>query len=247
MARRGHGWPADRALDHCRAAIRRKKLAMPCSATVPFPARLAPHQFGICGWLRAKPSDLLAEGPRCSRVLRRLPRAQGRGNGPAAVALTPAPRDLTAARLSVRQLSESIWNGRPGSSMPPWNDLTRVRLARPGRLPPDDCASGACCRVGRCRSRNSPYDLCPRMCRLPRARWPRRWPRRSALAPAPTNFHEVQPTSSHAEAALRKGSEARQCRAGWASFRQASESYWRATFGRFTLDQHRSNSSWPST
>ena len=67
---------------------------------------------------------------------------EGRGDGPAAVALTPAPRNLTIARFSDRRLSESLWNGVRGSSMPPWNDLTagdlRGLIAFLGTIAPSD-------------------------------------------------------------------------------------------------------------
>jgi cbb3-type cytochrome c oxidase subunit I len=47
----------------------------------------------------------------------------GRGDGPAASALLPQPRDLTGARFSDRALSEVLWVGVRGSSMPGWSDL----------------------------------------------------------------------------------------------------------------------------
>ncbi len=51
----------------------------------------------------------------------------GRGDGPAAVALTPAPRNFATAVFSDRSLSESLWNGVRGSSMPAWSDLPSGR------------------------------------------------------------------------------------------------------------------------
>ncbi len=47
----------------------------------------------------------------------------GHGDGPAAVALLPKPRDLTTARFSDPALSDVLWSGVPGSSMPGWHDL----------------------------------------------------------------------------------------------------------------------------
>jgi cbb3-type cytochrome c oxidase subunit I len=47
----------------------------------------------------------------------------GRGDGPAAVALLPKPRDLSTARFSDAALSDVLWSGVPGSSMPGWHDL----------------------------------------------------------------------------------------------------------------------------
>jgi cbb3-type cytochrome oxidase cytochrome c subunit/mono/diheme cytochrome c family protein len=54
--------------------------------------------------------------------------AQGRGDGLAAEALLPKPRDLSTATYSDRALSEALWNGRKGSSMPAWNELTSNEL-----------------------------------------------------------------------------------------------------------------------
>ncbi len=55
--------------------------------------------------------------------LRRLPRARGPRRRAGGSCPDPGPRNLTAARLSDRRLSESLWNGVRGSSMPAWNDL----------------------------------------------------------------------------------------------------------------------------
>src|SRR5205823_2811453 len=52
----------------------------------------------------------------------------GTGDGPAAAALLPAPRDLTSAMYSDRRLSNVLWHGVPGSSMPPWNELSSADL-----------------------------------------------------------------------------------------------------------------------
>jgi cytochrome c oxidase cbb3-type subunit I/II len=54
--------------------------------------------------------------------------AGGAGDGPAAESLLPRPRDLTAARFSDRALSEYLWFGVPGSSMPSWSDLPATEL-----------------------------------------------------------------------------------------------------------------------
>src|SRR5262249_52754333 len=53
---------------------------------------------------------------------------KGLGDGPAAPALTPAPRNFTTANFSDRSLSESLWNGVRGSSMPAWSDLPSGEL-----------------------------------------------------------------------------------------------------------------------
>ena len=48
---------------------------------------------------------------------------KGHGDGPAAVALLPKPRNLSNARFSDAALSDVLWAGVPGSSMPGWHDL----------------------------------------------------------------------------------------------------------------------------
>jgi cytochrome c oxidase cbb3-type subunit I/II len=48
--------------------------------------------------------------------------SEGRGDGPAADALLPRPRDLATASFSDGALSEALWNGVRGSSMPGWHD-----------------------------------------------------------------------------------------------------------------------------
>lgn len=127
----------------------------------------------------------------------------GAGDGRAS-GLVPAPRDLTQARLSDRKLSEVLWDGKPGSSMPPWRDLSTADLrglvAYLQSLPVDDLpapsgpdherAKGlftAQCAV--CHGTGGAGDGISA----------------AHLAPAPTNFREVQPTQSYAEAAIERG------------------------------------------
>ena len=130
---------------------------------------------------------------------------EGRGNGPAAAALTPVPRNLTTARFSDRRLSESLWNGVRGSSMPPWNDLTtgdlRGLVAYLGTLAPKEPPpelTGA----ERAMARELFAKQCA-VCHGPDGAG--NGPSASILAPAPTNFHEVRPTTAYAEAALAHG------------------------------------------
>ena len=99
-----------------------RRKGMFCDCAIPRTAGKAPVWDTTAGGRRGR--TLRTQGGRGLRPqLRRLPRAGGPGDGPAAVALTPAPRNLTTARFSDRRLSESLWNGVRGSSMPPWNDL----------------------------------------------------------------------------------------------------------------------------
>ena len=70
-----------------------------------------------------------AAGPLCSSITAGAATGPaGGGDGPAAPALLPAPRDLTSASYSDRRLSDVLWHGVPGSSMPGWNELSRADL-----------------------------------------------------------------------------------------------------------------------
>ncbi len=131
--------------------------------------------------------------------------SKGLADGPAAVALTPAPRDLTAARISERHLSEVMWNGVSGSSMPAWNDLTTGDLrglvaylqtiASPE--PPPELAGP---------ERQSARELYAKECAVchgPAGKGD--GPGARMLSPAPTNFHGVQPTTKYASTVLVSG------------------------------------------
>ncbi len=130
---------------------------------------------------------------------------KGDADGPAAIALLPTPRDLTAARISNRRLSESIWNGVPGSSMPAWNDLTTgdlrglvAYLQTIGRAEPGPELSGP--------ERQAARELYTKECAVchgPTGNGD--GPSAAMLSPAPTNFHEVQPTAEYANRALTSG------------------------------------------
>ena len=52
----------------------------------------------------------------------------GRGDGMVSQALLPRPVDLTAAQFDVRFLSQTLWNGVRGTSMPSWRILPREDL-----------------------------------------------------------------------------------------------------------------------
>lgn len=55
--------------------------------------------------------------------------AAGGGDGPAAASLLPHPANLRLATYSDAALSDVLWNGRPGTSMPAWRDLSKTELA----------------------------------------------------------------------------------------------------------------------
>src|SRR6266481_4134503 len=52
----------------------------------------------------------------------------GLGDGRASIGLLPKPANLTVARFSDERLSSVLWNGIPGSSMPPWRQLSAEDL-----------------------------------------------------------------------------------------------------------------------
>ncbi|HTU22627.1 MAG TPA: cbb3-type cytochrome c oxidase subunit I [Gemmataceae bacterium] len=133
----------------------------------------------------------------------------GKGDGPAVESLLPKPRDLTGARFSDRALSESLWLGVPGSSMPAWSDLPATELR------------GLACFVRSLESeesqetekaqpsaeRTKARDLFASNCitchgdpESKRDRQPN-----STLAPRATIFSRVRPSRAYAEAALRDG------------------------------------------
>jgi len=130
----------------------------------------------------------------------------GLGDGPAAAALTPAPRNFATAVFSDRSLSESLWNGVRGSSMPSWSDLPAGELrglvaylktiapsAQPApALDAKERASASAIFVKECA-------VCHGLTGAGDG------PSAAVLAPSPTNFHEVQPTLEQAEAALNNG------------------------------------------
>jgi len=55
--------------------------------------------------------------------------SDGRGNGPAAGWLQPAPVNLTEHRYRADLLADILWNGVYGSSMPAWRDMNPEQLA----------------------------------------------------------------------------------------------------------------------
>ena len=129
----------------------------------------------------------------------------GLGDGPAAAALTPAPRNLATAQFSDRSLSESLWNGVRGSSMPPWSDLPSgelrglvayLKTLAPPEVPPDLTAEE------RATAKASYVKQCA-VCHGQTGAGD--GPAAATLAPAPTNFHEVRPTVDYALAALANG------------------------------------------
>jgi cytochrome c oxidase cbb3-type subunit I/II len=132
---------------------------------------------------------------------------RGRGDGLAAPALLPAPRDLTRARYSDRSISDALWYGVKGSSMPAWDDLPSTELRalvayvrslhaddeRPDAALDDEDRAAADrlyqkhCTV--CHGRQGAGDGISA----------------GAVFPAPTNFQRIQPDRSFADDVLRRG------------------------------------------
>jgi cytochrome c oxidase cbb3-type subunit 2/cytochrome c oxidase cbb3-type subunit I/II len=132
--------------------------------------------------------------------------AQGRGDGPAAEALLPHPRDLGTARFSDRILSEVFWNGVKGSSMPDWHEL-----------PPNELRALAVFvqRLGVAEQRNAEMPIIAQ--ELARSLYTKNCanchgidgggPASSggAVVPPPTSFRLVTPTRGYAERVLEAG------------------------------------------
>jgi mono/diheme cytochrome c family protein len=134
--------------------------------------------------------------------------AGGKGDGPAAVGLLPAPRDLTRAHFSDPALSRALWQGVPGSSMPGWHELPAndlralaayVRSLEAG--PPAEkeapLPAEMQAQAGKLYAKNCAT-----------CHGPRGWGDgigAGALAPRPTDFVKVRPSLAYAEEVLARG------------------------------------------
>ena len=58
----------------------------------------------------------------------------GRGNGPGAAALLPAPSDLSAHEYTTARLADALWNGVAGTAMQAWRDRSPGDLASMARV-----------------------------------------------------------------------------------------------------------------
>ena len=131
--------------------------------------------------------------------------AGGRGDGPAAAALLPRPANLTTAQLAPPRVSEVLWSGVHGSSMPSWRelplrdlrDLVAYVLAlhvpepvlAPGVTRDEDASSLFARECASCHGADGRGDgVAGRV-----------------LAPAPTNFHQKRPDLARAEASIADG------------------------------------------
>lgn len=133
--------------------------------------------------------------------------ADGRGDGPAAEALLPRPRDLATARFSDRAVSQSLWFGVPGSSMPSFHDTSAADLRglvayvqslgqQPDRsaqeISPEDRDRAVKLFRHNCASCHGDNGRGSGMSA-------------GTAAPVPTDFGLVQPTASYAQDAVTNG------------------------------------------
>jgi mono/diheme cytochrome c family protein len=133
----------------------------------------------------------------------------GKGDGPAAVSLMPAPRDLTGAHFSDAALSRVLWEGVRGTSMPGWHELPANDLRalaayvrsleseRPQTKPSPSLSTqeqvkAATLYVANCA-----------MCHGRQGRGD--GTAAGALAPKPTNFRQERPSLDYAEDVLARG------------------------------------------
>jgi cbb3-type cytochrome oxidase subunit 1/cbb3-type cytochrome oxidase cytochrome c subunit/cytochrome c553 len=132
---------------------------------------------------------------------------EGRGDGPAAVALLPRPSDLSGARYSDQALSEVLWQGVKGSAMPGWHDLAGNDLrglAAFVRSLEDEGGGEAPALTGAEQERAR--ALFAKNCATCHgAGGEGNGQSASTLAPAPTRFTLVRPSPRRAEHALAEG------------------------------------------
>jgi cbb3-type cytochrome c oxidase subunit I len=130
----------------------------------------------------------------------------GKGDGPAAVALFPRPRDLTTARFSDRALSDVLWYGVKGASMPGWHDLPSGDLRG---LASFVRSLGAGAEEGPALTepeREQARTLYTKNCiACHGAKGEGNSQSATTMAPPPTSFRNVRPTRAYAESALEEG------------------------------------------
>jgi cbb3-type cytochrome c oxidase subunit I len=133
----------------------------------------------------------------------------GKGDGPAAVSLLPAPRDLRRSRFSDSALSRALWEGVRGSSMPGWHELpvndlralsayVRSLGAEPVPAKKEPAFSAA--------ERDQAERLYAKNCATchgPQGQGD--GIAAGALAPRPTNFQQVRPGTAYAADVLALG------------------------------------------
>jgi cbb3-type cytochrome c oxidase subunit I len=133
----------------------------------------------------------------------------GKGDGPAAVSLLPAPRDLTRSRFSDAAVSRALWEGVRGSAMPGWSELSATDLralaafirsleprspqvSEAALLPDEDRAAAEKLYVTNCSTCHGVEGRGNGLAA-------------GALAPRPTDFRHVRPSPDYAEDVLARG------------------------------------------
>jgi mono/diheme cytochrome c family protein len=119
--------------------------------------------------------------------------------------LLPIPRNLTESTFTDRALSEVLWAGKPGSSMPAWNDLPaadlRAVVTYLRSLSPTDTLEHLSAEDHRTAA--NLYRTHCAVCHGPTGAGNGSSAR--VLTPEPTNFRRVQPSREHAERVLEAG------------------------------------------
>jgi len=129
----------------------------------------------------------------------------GAGDGPAAVALVPRPRNLAAASFTERGLSEVLWTGKPGSSMPPWNELAAADLRGLVAFVRSLSLTDAQDQLS-AEDRRAAANLFGVHCAVCHgSTGAGNGPSARVLTPHPTNFLRVRPAQPYAERVLESG------------------------------------------
>jgi mono/diheme cytochrome c family protein len=131
----------------------------------------------------------------------------GKGDGPAALSLLPAPRDLARVQFSDQALSRVLWQGVPGSSMPGWHDLPandlRGLLAYVRSLKADRSVKKVLLSADELAKAKQIFVTNCAMCHGSQGKGD--GTTAASLAPRPTNFWQVRPSLSYAEEVLAGG------------------------------------------
>jgi cytochrome c oxidase cbb3-type subunit 2/cytochrome c oxidase cbb3-type subunit I/II len=130
----------------------------------------------------------------------------GLGDGSASASLLPKPANLTAARFSDERVSSVLWNGIPGSSMPPWRQLPAEDLralvayiqSLAARTAPSTWKEAAGADQGKAL-----FAANCASCHGDQGHG--NGPAAGALAPPPTNFRLKRPTQERALEVLEAG------------------------------------------
>ena len=182
-----------------------KRLGMFCDCAIPRTLGPAPV-FSI----DAKPGERQRNELRGSLVFTRkcsgCHGASGKGDGPAAASLLISPRDLATARYSDQAVSRFLWHGVPGSAMPDFHELPtgelRALVAYVQSLEPAKTADPPL----EGKAKTDALALYQKHCiTCHGADGQGNGSFATTLAPAPTNFRQIQPTLAYAQRTLADG------------------------------------------